>query len=375
MSPRRSSFRVLIGACLLPLPLFFLVPSAQASVIYSQNFESLNGSTSGTDLNGQGGFSANSTVDVIDAGGIGYSGSGISISGGNKSIKISAATANGGNPNYGSVGFTSTNGATLYFRFTFNYFNVANDGSNDFFRLQFANDSAAGSLNYLGVQLAGGINATTQTETGFGVRARTSTNDSGRVAPGANPYLSVNSSSSPTSYLVTGMLSWNATVSAYKEMTMWINPTTTQAAPTQVSEYFNTATASTTGNNLTALSSMVFQNGATNGNMDTGDILGMDNFLLGTTWSDVVGIYTWTGGAGNWSTGFTAPPVNNTQLVFTGAGGGVSTNNIASATMNAITTITFNSGAGAFTLNASAGSAGIDSATPLVSNGSIIRAV
>jgi autotransporter-associated beta strand protein len=85
----------------------------------------------------------------------------------------------------------------------------------------------------------------------------------------------------------------------------------------------------------------------------------------------ILGDSIWSGGSGNWDTGFSPAVTTNANVVFTGAGGNA-TNNIASATLNTLQTISFNSTAGSYTLEANSASAG-HSATPLELTGSIIN--
>jgi autotransporter-associated beta strand protein len=80
----------------------------------------------------------------------------------------------------------------------------------------------------------------------------------------------------------------------------------------------------------------------------------------------------WAGGTGNWSTGFSPAITNGANATFTGAGG-TATNNIASATLSSIGSITFNSTAGAYTLAANSGSAGYDAASAFTLGGNIIN--
>jgi len=82
---------------------------------------------------------------------------------------------------------------------------------------------------------------------------------------------------------------------------------------------------------------------------------------------------TWNGGTGNWSTGFTPPPVNADNIFFAGASAATATNDIASASLNSIANITFESSAGAFTLAANSGSAGFDASSPLAVTGFILN--
>lgn len=263
--------------------------SASATMIYSQDFEGLNAATDGVALNGQGGFSADTTVKVYNNGGLTYNGAGgLTVPGGSKALQLNSASS-ASNSNSATVGFASTSGQTLYFSFTFSYFNLAADTSTDFFRLQFANSTSLTSTNYLGVQLSGGTGNNTQTQTGFGARARTDAGDSGRVAPATNQYIAVDNNTSPVVYLVAGQLTWNATKGGYDSITMWLNPTTTQAPPSAASEYFNTVTATTAGS-LSTLSTLVFQSGNTAGNLDAGDLLGLDNIRLANTWGEIAAV-------------------------------------------------------------------------------------
>jgi fibronectin-binding autotransporter adhesin len=77
----------------------------------------------------------------------------------------------------------------------------------------------------------------------------------------------------------------------------------------------------------------------------------------------VLGDSIWSGGSGNWDTGFSSAPSNNAAVYFAGAGG-TATNNILNASLDTLDSITFNSTAASYTLAANSGSAG-DSATPL----------
>lgn len=78
----------------------------------------------------------------------------------------------------------------------------------------------------------------------------------------------------------------------------------------------------------------------------------------------------WSGGSGNWSAGFTPLLTNSANIIFSGSGG-ASTNDIASATITSIGSLTFNPGAGAFTLQANPGSSGYNASTPLALGGNV----
>jgi autotransporter-associated beta strand protein len=82
---------------------------------------------------------------------------------------------------------------------------------------------------------------------------------------------------------------------------------------------------------------------------------------------------TWSGGTGNWDAGFSPAVGEGSNLTFNGTAGGTSTNNISSGTLGAVGNITFSSGAGAYTLAANAGSAGVNAATALSVTGDIIN--
>jgi fibronectin-binding autotransporter adhesin len=92
-----------------------------------------------------------------------------------------------------------------------------------------------------------------------------------------------------------------------------------------------------------------------------------DNFQ-GTVFAPV----TWTGGSGVWSTGFDVAPTASNNAVFAGAGG-TATNNIASGTLAGLNSIYFKAGAGAYTLTAASGSAGVNTATNLALAAGIVN--
>jgi autotransporter-associated beta strand protein len=80
----------------------------------------------------------------------------------------------------------------------------------------------------------------------------------------------------------------------------------------------------------------------------------------------------WEGGTGNWDTGFTHGASETHTIAFSGAGG-TATNNIADTTLTNVHDIEFMSGAGAYTLEANAATAGASGGTALIVNGSIIN--
>jgi len=92
------------------------------------------------------------------------------------------------------------------------------------------------------------------------------------------------------------------------------------------------------------------------------------------TYSGSDGTSTWNTATGSWNTAAqwseNAIPVNNNSLLFTGSGG-TATNNISNSTLTSVNNISFESGAGAYTLAATAGSAGASGGTALAVIGSI----
>ena len=85
------------------------------------------------------------------------------------------------------------------------------------------------------------------------------------------------------------------------------------------------------------------------------------------------GNVTWSGGTGNWTSGFSPAIAEASNITYNGSGGGISTNNISSSTLGSVGNITFSSGAGAYTLAANSGSAGFDAANPLTVTGNIVN--
>ena len=92
------------------------------------------------------------------------------------------------------------------------------------------------------------------------------------------------------------------------------------------------------------------------------------------TYAGSAGTSTWNTTTGSWNTAAqwseTAIPVNNNSLLFTGSGG-TATNNISNSTLTSVNNITFESGAGAYTLAANVGSAGASGGTALAVAGAI----
>jgi autotransporter-associated beta strand protein len=84
------------------------------------------------------------------------------------------------------------------------------------------------------------------------------------------------------------------------------------------------------------------------------------------------GIPTYDTNSGTWSGGFVPALANGNSILFDGPGGNA-TNDISSATVANIGNITFSNTAGSYTLSADSGSAGFDSASALVVNGSIVN--
>lgn len=83
-----------------------------------------------------------------------------------------------------------------------------------------------------------------------------------------------------------------------------------------------------------------------------------------------VGDRNWSGGSGYWSAGFTPPLTNGANIDLHGSGG-TSINDITSAAITSIGSLTFAPGAGAFTLQANPGSSGYDASSPIALGGNV----
>jgi autotransporter-associated beta strand protein len=82
-----------------------------------------------------------------------------------------------------------------------------------------------------------------------------------------------------------------------------------------------------------------------------------------------VGVF-WSGGNGNWSSGFSPAIFDSLNATFDGVGG-TAVNNISSASLSNVGSLVFGASAGAYTLTANSGSSGFSSATPIGIGGGI----
>jgi autotransporter-associated beta strand protein len=82
-----------------------------------------------------------------------------------------------------------------------------------------------------------------------------------------------------------------------------------------------------------------------------------------------VGVF-WSGGNGNWSSGFSPAIFDSLNATFDGVGG-TAVNNISSASLSNVGSLIFSASAGAYTLTANSGSSGSSSATPIGIGGGI----
>ena len=82
-----------------------------------------------------------------------------------------------------------------------------------------------------------------------------------------------------------------------------------------------------------------------------------------------VGVF-WSGGNGNWSSGFSPAIFDSLNATFDG-GGGTAVNNISSASLSNVGSLVFGASAGAYTLTANSGSSGSSSASPIGIGGGI----
>ena len=251
------------AAALSSAAMLTLGSAANAALVYSQDFETL----SLGDLNGQAGWTADATVDV-GSGGFGFTSGSLSIAGGSQSLLLDQPTS-GSNGNTASVGIGSQSGQDLFLSFTWNKTSSNPDTSNDFFRLQLTNSGTPTNTNdYVGIQLSSDT---------LGARARLGGTDSAYQGAGS-------ALTSTETYFVAARAIWNGT--SYNSIQVWINPLTTLAAPSVASEYLHTATASI-ASGITSVSSLAFLSGATGGNLDSGDVIRIDNLRVGTAFSDV----------------------------------------------------------------------------------------
>jgi autotransporter-associated beta strand protein len=82
-----------------------------------------------------------------------------------------------------------------------------------------------------------------------------------------------------------------------------------------------------------------------------------------------VGVF-WSGGNGNWSSGFSPAIFDSLNATFDGVGG-TAVNNISSASLSNVGSLVFGASAGAYTLTANSGSSGSSSASPIGIGGGI----
>jgi len=86
---------------------------------------------------------------------------------------------------------------------------------------------------------------------------------------------------------------------------------------------------------------------------------------------DTLPVARWTGGSGEWTTGFSPAFYQEAPVEFSGAGGNV-TNNVATNGM-AVGAMTFAPGAGSYTLTAAGGASGESTNNPLIIAGNILN--
>ena len=124
----------------------------------------------------------------------------------------------------------------------------------------------------------------------------------------------------------------------------YTSPTTADATPTWISVGRTNAFSSIS---LTNTGFIYFRwSSADVGGSGSRDGFGLDNISMYSFTALAAGL-NWTGGSGNWDTGFGGvAPTNGSALSFSAAAGAAATNNIASL---AVSSIAFSSGAGSFT--------------------------
>jgi autotransporter-associated beta strand protein len=90
------------------------------------------------------------------------------------------------------------------------------------------------------------------------------------------------------------------------------------------------------------------------------------------TYTNISGDPTYSNGSGLWGDGFDPSLTTGLNALFTGASGGTATNNIAAAALSAVGDLIFTDTAGAYTLVADTGAAGV-TGTPLIIAGNIVN--
>jgi autotransporter-associated beta strand protein len=93
---------------------------------------------------------------------------------------------------------------------------------------------------------------------------------------------------------------------------------------------------------------------------------------ISLTYTGPSGVSVWSGASGNWSAGFSPALSNNGSMTFTGAGG-TATNDINENTLSRVSSISFDSGAGSYTLVANSNAAGGSAAVALSMDSSIVN--
>ena len=127
--------------------------------------------------------------------------------------------------------------------------------------------------------------------------------------------------------------------------------------------YFNITTAATNGTG-----------GFANAFAGTFSLTSSNNSIFLNYAGAAGGPPIYSAASGTWSTNFSpALTQGATNWIFDGATGGTATNDIASATVNTLGTLTFSNTAGSYTLSAASGSAGFDAASALAITGNIVN--
>ncbi|MEX2382270.1 MAG: PEP-CTERM sorting domain-containing protein [Opitutales bacterium] len=251
----------LLFPCMIALA--FITSTSQASLLYSQDFETL---TNGT-LAGQAGFTSDPGPVTVESGGLTYSDGAVSVPGGTKNITLSPTGAN----NWAFVNTFAPQSDTVYFSIAMTW---TNQTENDF--LYFAL-SDGGSEKAVALGNSGGIviNKFETAQGSIGGRIRGDTSGDTTSTPDGTASTSGENTTSPQ-FLVASLSKVSST--NYDTLNIWVNPSTlTEGTPTHTI----TQDMGIDG----GLDTFYFFTGGGN---ETDEVVDMDSIRIGTTYDAVV---------------------------------------------------------------------------------------
>ncbi|MBC8039853.1 MAG: PEP-CTERM sorting domain-containing protein [Opitutaceae bacterium] len=260
---------------LVPALSLLVAQTSYATLIYQQNFESLtagaiNNAASANDLQGQGGFTAPVTTDVINTG-LSYNSGGVSVSGGSKG---GYATQNGASAYMFSNTMTAQTG-DVYFSLVWSW--TGSDAPTETFAFLISGQTTLPGTPTLqsaaGVRINNNGGAGGSSPNNVNIHARNF--DSSATAltttgPTANTQGTAN-------FLVGKLSKSGGNGGAYDQISIWVNPTSaTEGAATLTASQSITATS---------VDKFYIWSAA---NSSAAQVFNFDNILIGTTYADVV---------------------------------------------------------------------------------------